>query len=362
MTPLPPPLGRWALGTPLDPAGRWSWRRPPAAWLTLLADGGRGVPQRAAILHDLGWAALLDGDVAAAAGQFEEGMGLVRAQRSARPWRGALLVGLATVDRVQGAFEASLSRAREALGGQVDGGVAFGAHLTLATTTRVMGDPLVSVRHHYAALRYAPSAEAAADVQALLDLVHPGSGRPDEARLSPGVQLRLALQDAESVLRSGLPVELLPDVSGFGFEVLDESRSVPHVRAALGWPEPPAAPDEARLVTRGRLGVQRGLTFVPMRGEGRSLALLAYLIERGGAPWPRVADAVLGEGTEKALYGQVRYHVSRLRSLLGDSEAVRLRGGRLSLGPQWVWSTDLRGGQGPCLLDGPLGWLEAGED
>ncbi|PIG96197.1 hypothetical protein AMD26_018035 [Deinococcus sp. UR1] len=144
--------------------------------------------------------------------------------------------------------------------------------------------------------------------------------------------------------------------------MLDESRSVPHVRAALGWPEPPAAPDEARLVTRGRLGVQRGLTFVPMSGEGRSLALLAYLIERGGAPWPRVADAVLGEGTEKALYGQVRYHVSRLRSLLGDSEAVRLRGGRLSLGPQWVWSTDLRGGQGPCLLDGPLGWLEAGED
>ncbi|MCD0165838.1 hypothetical protein, partial [Deinococcus sp. 12RED42] len=77
MTPLPPPLGRWALGTPLDPAGRWSWRRPPPAWLTLLADGGRGVPQRAAILHDLGWAALLSGEVAAAAQQFEEGMGLV---------------------------------------------------------------------------------------------------------------------------------------------------------------------------------------------------------------------------------------------------------------------------------------------
>ncbi|GAA0514249.1 hypothetical protein [Deinococcus depolymerans] len=360
MTPLSPPLGRWAQGSPLEPPADWSWRHPPAAWLTLLAEGGRGVPQRAAVLHDLAWAALLGGEVAAAAGQFEEGMGLVRSQRAARPWRGPLLVGLATVDRVQGSFEASLSRAREALGGQVDAAVTFGAHLTLATTTRLMGDPLVSVRHHYAALRYAP-APAVADVQALLDLVHPGAGRPDAARLSPGVQLRLALQDAESVRRSGRPAGPLPDVAGFRFEVLDESRSVPLVRAALGLPEPATTPNEARLITRGRLGVQRGLTFVPMRGEGRSLSLLAYLIERGGAPWPRVADAVLEEGTEKALYGQVRYHVSRLRSLLGDSGAVRLRGGRLSLGPQWVWSTDLRDGQGPCLLDGPLGWLEADE-
>ncbi|NTY02622.1 hypothetical protein [Deinococcus sp. JMULE3] len=356
MTPLPPPLGQWAAGTPLEPAAAWSWRRPPAAWLEVLGSGGRGVPQRAAILHDLGWAALLSGDVAAAAGQFEEGMGLVRAQRAARPWRGRLLVGLATVDRVQGAFEASLSRAREALGGQLEDAAAFGAHLTLATTTRMMGDALVSVRHHYAALRYAPP-DARADVQALLDLVHPGSGRPDEGTLSPGVQLRLALQDAESVLRAGLGAGLLPDVTGFPFEVLDESRSVPHVRAALGWPDPAVTPDAARLVTRGRLGVQRGLTFVPMRGEGRSLALLAYLIERGSAPWPLVADAVLGEGTPGALYGQVRYHVSRLRSLLGDSGAVRLRGGRLSLGPQWAWSTDLREA-GPCLLDGPLDWLE----
>lgn len=358
MTPLPPPLGRWSVGTPLEPALGWSWREPPAAWLMLLAGGGRGVPQRAAVLHDLAWAALLSGEVAAAAQQFEEGMGLVRSQRAARAWRGALLVGLATVDRVQGAFEASLSRAREALGGAVPDGVAFGAHLTLATTARLMGDPLVSVRHHYAALRFAPEAGAAADVQALLDLVHPGSGRPDESMLSPGVQLRLALQDAESVLRSGLPVGLLPDVTGYPFEVHDERWSVPLVRAALGWPAPPAAPDQARLVTRGRLGVQRGLTFVPMRGEGRSLALLAYLIERGSAPWPVVADAVLGEGSREALYGQVRYHVSRLRSLLGDADAVRLRGGRLSLGPQWTWSSDVRGGEGACRLEGTVAWLE----
>ena len=311
---------------------------------------------RAAILHDLGWAALHAGELAVAGQYFEEGLALGRSQRAARPLAAALLVGLSAVDRVQGLFTQALHRGQAALDRAEAGPVEFYAALGLATLYRLDGQTVLATRFHYRARRDAGQFGAEHDVQALLDLVLPGEGRPDESLLSPEIRARLALQDAEQLLARDL-VPPAP-VSPSGYALLDEGRTLPRVRAWLGLNAPVVPSLTVQVVLRGLPGLLICGRFVPLHGDGRTLALLAYLVVNGSTPWPVVADAVLDEAPAGRLYGQVKYHLTRLRGMLGDERAVTLRQGRLTLAPHWQGTTDIHGGGPPITLDAPLDWVD----
>jgi hypothetical protein len=341
----------------LVPPPGWDHAHPPAAWQERLTDRSRGsTADRAAILHDLGWAALHAGELAAAGQYLEEGLALGRSQRAARPMTAALLVGLSAVDRVQGQFAQALHRGRMGLERAAAGPVAFHAALGLATLYRLDGQVVPATRYHYLARRDAAQFGAEHDVQALLDLVLPGEGRPDGVLLSPDIQARLVLQDAEQLLARDLAP--LAPVDASPYALLDEGRTLPRVRAWLGLHLPAAPALSVRVVLRGPPGLLVSGRFVPLHGDGRTLALLAYLVVQGPTPWPVVADAVLDEAPRERLYGQIKYHLTRLRGMLGDERAVALRQGRLTLASHWQWSTDL-GDAGPALMPGaPLGWVD----
>ncbi|GGJ78879.1 hypothetical protein GCM10008939_23410 [Deinococcus aquiradiocola] len=315
------------------------------------------VADRAAILHDLGWAALEGGEVTEGARLFEEGLALCRRQRAARAQLPRLLTGLSAADRVRGLYTSAAERARAAHECSEDAWAEFHAALSLATAWRLAGDAIVATRHHYVALRLAGPLGHEADVAALLDLVTPGSGRPDDHLLRPEVLHRLALIDAEGLLRNGVtpvwPAGVTP------FAVLDETRRLPRVREALRLRLPDVPDLTIRVIVRGRPGLDVAGRFVPLHGDARSLALLAYLVECGPSPWPVVADAVLDEGDRSEVYAQVKYHLSRVRGLLGEPRAVTLRRGRLALSPHWTWTSDVREAGPPVRLDAPLDWLDA---
>lgn len=315
-----------------------------------------GAADKASILHDLGWAALMVGQTAEAARLFGEGLALSRSQRVARPHAPQLLTGLSTTDRVRGLFPQATERAQSALERSEEPWAKFYAALSLATVWRLAGDPIIATRHHYVALLLAGPLGHEADVTALLDLVLPGNGRPENHLLSPEILYRLMLIDAEGLLESGLS----PEWAGPGsvFALHDEARQLPRVRAALGLDLPAVPGLKVRVTTRGRPGLDVAGRFAPLYGDGRSLALLAYLVERGPTPWTVVADAVLNEGTQTAQYGQVKYHLAQLRGMLGDPRALTLRRGRLGLSPHWTWTTDLREDGPPVQLDAPLDWLD----
>ena len=356
MTPLPPVLGTWMpLDSGLVPSENWSSAHPPAAWMTLLTSR-RSTAERTSVLHDLGWAALQAGQDAEAARLFEEGLALCRSQRAARPQRARLLNGLSAADRVRGLYPQAMQRARAAYASGEDPCDRFHATLGLATALRLSGDRLLSTRHHFAALHLSGPLGHEADVNALLDLVMPGNGRPDAHLLHPDIQDRTVLQDTERLLESGV------DFAGWAprgslFALRDEGRTLPRVQEALALQVGPPPELRAHVVTRGQGGVEAAGRFIPVHGQGRSLALLAYLIERGPSPWRVVADSVLDEGAESEQYVQIKYHLSRLRGLLGDDHALTLRRGRLALGQHWTWSTDLHAGGAPITLDAPLDWL-----
>ncbi|CAM4080101.1 hypothetical protein [Deinococcus marmoris] len=357
MTPIPPLLGAWVPpGSPLTPPPDWTWRRPPPSW-TLCLETRRNTYERAAILHDLGWAALLAGALADARALTEEGLALTRSQRAARPWQGALLVALSSVHRASGEGTQALARA-EAAGelARARGDTLTASHAALAAGTvhRLQGERFKATRLHYLALARGEAHGLAPDIQALLSLLEPPASVETVREVHPDVAYRLALHAAAGVLSRGGEVPGLA-LSGSRFALLDELRSLPDLRDRLGTELPIAPARTAQVVTLGQPGLLVSGRFAPVYGQGQALALLAYLIERGSHPWRVVVDEVLGEGDERTLYDQLRYHLSVLRSVMGERDAVQLRRGRLSLSPTWVWSTDLsEPGVRPAGM--PLAW------
>jgi len=307
-----------------------------------LTSRGRGSTlERTHILHDLGWAALREGLLSEAGRMFEEGLALTRSQRAARPVAAALLVGLSAVERVQGQLPQSLHRARTALECAPNAAVEFSAALSLGTTYRLGGDTILATRYHYLARRDAARFDALEDVQALMTLMLPGEHRPPEALLSAEVVTRLAMHDAETRLQAGESAGFLASLPlPSRYAVMDEVRVLPAVAAALGTCPPSAPPQTVHVQTKRQLGLNVSGRFVPLHGDGFTLALVSYLVQHGPTAWQVVAEATLPEGDEARVYGQVKYHLSRLRGMIGDERAISLRRGRLSLAPHWTWTTD----------------------
>ncbi|WP_295815117.1 hypothetical protein [uncultured Deinococcus sp.] len=313
---------------------------PPPPWIAALGAHDH-VLERAWIRHDLGWAALLAGQERAAAHQFEEGLALCRSQRAARPVQGPLLTGLSTADRLQGHHHLAERRARVALDGTPPQ-QRFTASLALATVLRLGGDPDAAILPYQVALTVAP-AHYMDDVHALLSLVMPAHHRPEATRLWADTRTRVFLQDAEGLLTCGVTPQW-SQTELTTLAVRDEARALPRVLVALSLALPSPSALAVQVVLHGRMGLRVAGRFVPVPGDGQTLTLLAYLIEHGSAPWTEVAEAVLTQpGSEQVAYVQVKYHLARLRGMLGDPDAIRLRRRRLSLATHWQWSTDRQG-------------------
>ncbi|MFC3861020.1 hypothetical protein ACFOPQ_09630 [Deinococcus antarcticus] len=89
---------------------------------------------------------------------------------------------------------------------------------------------------------------------------------------------------------------------------------------------------------------------VSATGTPRAALLMAYLIQNDGESIAEVAEQILPPETaiksaDKARSdraARVRQHLNQARRLLGDPSAVVCKGGRLWLGRQYDWESDLR--------------------
>lgn len=112
---------------------------------------------------------------------------------------------------------------------------------------------------------------------------------------------------------------------------------------------------------------------VSANGTPRAALLLAYLIQNDGESIAEIAEQILPPETaiksaDKARSdraARVRQHLNQSRRLIGDSSSVVCKGGRLWLGHQYEWESDLRlavlantfdGGQILPMITCP--WLE----
>lgn len=114
-------------------------------------------------------------------------------------------------------------------------------------------------------------------------------------------------------------------------------------------------------------------TQVSANGTPRAALLLAYLIQNDGESIAEIAEQILppetamksADKTKSDRAARVRQHLNQARRLLGDPSAVVCKGGRLWLGRQYDWESDLRlavlantfdGGQILPMITCP--WLE----
>lgn len=395
MTSFTPRFGLWLEGLPVQhplrqqPANwshpaNWSWRAFPAAWAEVLT--GRQVALKVGLLHDLGWSALLDTELEAAAKLLEEGMALIRSQRVARPYRAAFLVALSTLDRLRGQFNLAEQRANDAITLATKGSIdELYGQLALATVLRFSGQELKAIRHYYRAQVLTADPQLLADIECQKSLLRLGGTKGASQQvgfnsLSLGMQWRLALnvcQTTETDIRhipapmlaqclavlakdlnsTELNLNTLPDM--VRFHVLDELVGLSKIKYDKQ--------ATVRAITRGRLGLEVMGQFKPIYGEGKVIELLTCLILKGAMSSEALSNLVLDVSNEvtepkereKRLYGQLRYHLAQLRDMIGDRQSIVLSRKTVSLSANWHWSTDLKDEhiQPLCLKDLPS-WLQ----
>lgn len=121
------------------------------------------------------------------------------------------------------------------------------------------------------------------------------------------------------------------------------------------------------------LALEVGLVRISAARCPRAALLLAYLVQNDGETIAEIAEQILPpdtsqKGVDKASSdraARVRQHLTQARRLLGDPAGVVCKGGRLWLGQQYDWDSDLRlavlagtfdGGQVLPIIACP--WLE----
>lgn len=311
---------------------------------------------RALLLLTLGGAHLRAGDGEQAARRLDEGLAITRSHRLARPLRPTLMVGASVAARLRGEFDQAAAHAEVALRARTLGpGARVAAFLALATARRLAGDAWGSLTPVHAALEFAASSDAEVARSLTWLTLSPADALPQAAQLAGltrgTLRARLAWPLAEQALRAGHPAEARRWLALALADPLarEEARLCPQA-ARLGGIHTlqVSAPDKVQVLTLERQGVLVGTRFLPVPGDGRLLALLAFLIHGGASHWERVAEAVLGDGSRDALYTQVRHHLSAARQLVGDPAAVVSRRGIIDLSGNYRWSCD--------VLEAPHTW------
>ncbi|MFT2721091.1 hypothetical protein ACMT4L_13930 [Deinococcus sp. A31D244] len=336
---------------------------------------GVNVRERVQVLLCLSATHLHRGEGGLAARWADEALALTRSQRLARDLRGEALVWAATAARVEGSYASAQAladaalRTRAAQSGSDQGGAGtplrVRALLARAAARRLSGDPWGSLSDTHAAQEERRTQAGEVAVTLVWMALDPASTASRAATLagqvSGALRARLAWTLAEHALRGGAQEEArrwLKEALASPF-AQEEARTCPLAVSAAGGALPPTpAARTVQVLTLTRRGLLDGLRFVPVPGDGRMLAVLAFLIDAGPSHWERLADAVLGTGSREALYGQVRHHLSVTRQILGHPGAVTSRQGIVTLDPGIHWSCDaLTGGpHSGAWLPNVQGW------
>ena len=145
----------------------------------------------------------------------------------------------------------------------------------------------------------------------------------------------------------GVPAELLATLCA---EALARDIAVDHTRLLIGAGRlaPPAGAQRLRrwpwafeVVTLGRFGLGRSGEPIEFsaKGPGRPVELLKVLISLGGADVriDTLADALWPHVDADYAHKSFTATLHRLRRILGEDDALRLRDGRLSLNPALFW-------------------------
>lgn len=329
------------------------------------ARNGVGARPHALLLLTIGRLHLRRGEGQLASRWFDEGLGLTRSHRLARPLRADLLVGASVAARVTLDFARAEHHAVAAQRSAQDARQRASALLAQASARRLSGDAWGSLMPTHAALEYGSALEGeVARTLAWMTLSPADTTRQaqEQASRSTGaLRARLAWFLVEQALEAG------DERSAAGWTKVaanepfaaEELLLCPLARGQNPRQVSPTSPSRGvRVLTLERQGLQTGERFLSVPGDGRLTALLAFLIEGGTTHWERAADAVLGGGSKEALYGQVRHHLTTLRGLLGDPGAVTSRKGLISLDTTRHWSCDALdpGASSPNWLPHVHGW------
>lgn len=137
-------------------------------------------------------------------------------------------------------------------------------------------------------------------------------------------------------------------------ELIRRFRYRPDPSDANGWPWP------VKVYTLGRFEVElagRPLSFA-RKAPRKPLGLLQCLIAHGGAEVreEHLADALWPDAEGDEGLRRLRIALHRLRQLLGDGDAIRVQGGRLSLARDRVWvdALWLEGLEAPARATRPI--------
>lgn len=319
-------------------------------------------------LHGLGVSALHRGEVAEGLSRAEGAWATVR-RAALTGFAGRALVLLSCLHRARGELDEALFRAEQALGKQLDEDDRIVALRAKGTALRLAGCPAQALPPlQEAASRAGEGARRAAALAelapALLLL-----GRGGEAERAVGEALPhlgahasargralVTLAEISRKRRSWRgALALLGEARLLGpYPLMEEALAFPELfdlagRHGLELPRVEPSGDKAgvRLFPHGERRLQVGGRKVPLEGSGRAFDLMVYLALEGPTGWEAAASALWEGEKSKVLYQRLKHTASRARDLLADAEAVRLRGGVVSLDPERVW--EVVGGKGRFL-------------
>ncbi|GAA0514241.1 tetratricopeptide repeat protein [Deinococcus depolymerans] len=319
--------------------------------------------ERATTLYNLGWTYLRRGHLDHALDALHEGYALTRGSRQERlRWRGHLFrCALALHARACGQFDLALGRARQAtrLAGNDRAGVY--AWNVLAGTLRLTGQTGAAREAQQRALSLAGDGaahDAEALYLALIDLGGPDAGAARETlrrlapRTAPYDAWRARLHLAQADLHAGRPdgaLQVLRAVTDANepYVLLDEAPALTDLyacgrTAGLILPAPAARqPAALHVISRGAPGLH--LCGRPLPGvRPLSAAVIAYLHHEGAATLDTLAGALLdlpaGDARGPA---RIRAALNDLHDLIGTDTLTRLGRRTVTLGPDWVITTDL---------------------
>jgi DNA-binding SARP family transcriptional activator len=294
--------------------------------------------------------ALIEGDVARARDfldRMRAGLARTRVLDAAHYHRLAGWLAL-----LQGDVPASVEHGERSLAMAVEAGAPFSealSHLALAHALHERREPRAVVEHLESARRIGRGmASRILEYMALLAEAHVAYDSGDEAAglkaLAPAMELGRRQGYVNTPLwRGPVMARLCQRALEAGVEVAYAQDLVR--RRRLVPEEPPvtleAWPWALRVYTLGRFAVERGGApiRVSTKVQQRPLGLLKALIALGGrdVSEEQLAEALWPDAEGDAAHQAFAVTLHRLRQLLGSTDAVVLRGGRLGLDPAACW-------------------------
>ncbi|ADV68170.1 hypothetical protein Deima_2536 [Deinococcus maricopensis DSM 21211] len=292
---------------------------------------------------------------------LEQALSTTRVIKDARYLNSNILQNLSEAARLKGDFSLARSRALQALKSATQPYFTFTANIHLGHALRISGDPLESLRAYHAALASNIDGNGAHRAKALIWIAEKQLNihlEPPEEKLltligdrdAARIELHLAdlaysnghLERALSLLQNAFERD---EPAAFVDEawVLGELYAFAR-HEGLEMPLPPLRVETPtiQIQTLGTPTIRINDRTVTVQGSSKVVALLAYLHSQGVVPWERVVTDLLGIEEETRGYTQVKYLLSQARHMIGDSKAVLLTGGRVSLSERWTWSSDLK--------------------